>query len=246
MNIRSVPHNFDKLRYYLDELDHKFSIIALSETWLNEYTKTTYNIIGYKHESVFRNNRMGGGVSLFITNTINYKVREDLTIDLVDVNILFIEIPKSEFKTNHNILIAVCYRAPHVRGIEFIEKLDALLDKLDKEKTYSYFIGDMNINTLNLSPASSCIASDYHNLFLSYSFQSLIDKPTREHGNSSTLIDHIYTNTPQSLNVCVSCILKASLADHYSIVCITNYTILMLIKRVQLVRGILVKKICQN
>ena len=52
----------------------------------------------------------------------------------------------------------------------------------------------------------------------------MIDKPTREHGNSSTLIDHIYTNTPQSLNVCVSCILKASLADHYSIVCITNYT----------------------
>ena len=38
LNIRSIPKNIEKLSNYLTLLDLQFSIIALSETWLNNET----------------------------------------------------------------------------------------------------------------------------------------------------------------------------------------------------------------
>ena len=35
INIRSIPRNLQRLYFLLEELDHRFSIIALSESWLN-------------------------------------------------------------------------------------------------------------------------------------------------------------------------------------------------------------------
>ena len=39
VNIRSINNKFDDFTEYLRSLDHKFSIIGLSETWLNDTTK---------------------------------------------------------------------------------------------------------------------------------------------------------------------------------------------------------------
>ena len=36
LNIRSVPCHMSEFQAYLDSLQHKFSIIGLTETWLNE------------------------------------------------------------------------------------------------------------------------------------------------------------------------------------------------------------------
>ena len=46
-------------------------------------------------------------------------------------------------------------------------------------KSYIYFTGDLNVNTLNISPAQDTIATTYNNLFLYYSYKPLLDKPTR-------------------------------------------------------------------
>ena len=51
VNIRSIPKNLDRLRHYLLELNHNFSVISISETWLKQYNKTLYNIKGYTHVS---------------------------------------------------------------------------------------------------------------------------------------------------------------------------------------------------
>ena len=48
----------------------------------------------------------------------------------------------------------------------------------------------------------------------------MINKPTRVHGNRSSIIDNIYTNIS---NVPVSGIFKTSFSDHYSIFCITYF-----------------------
>ena len=223
VNMRSIPNNLDKLIYYLEGIQHTFNIIAISETWLQEHNKTLYNIRGYNHEYVIRTNRVGGGVSLFIHSSLNYKVRTDLTLSLEDVNILFIEIPKSEHKTKRKILLGLCYRPPNVNQLEFLDQFDVLLAKIHKEAAYTYITGDTNFNTLNLSPSKNSPANEYHNMFLSYSFQSLIDKATREQNGSSTLIDHYYTDIPQSYQNCKTAILKADIADHYSIICITDH-----------------------
>ena len=69
-NIRSIPHNLDKFDNYLASLEHEFSVIALTETWLKDHSVDLYGIDGYESEHRIRTTRDGGGVSLYIKNTI--------------------------------------------------------------------------------------------------------------------------------------------------------------------------------
>ena len=57
------------------------------------------------HMNVNREDLPGGGVTLYIKHSINYKLRPDLTLSVDYVNILFIEIPKNELNTHTNVLI---------------------------------------------------------------------------------------------------------------------------------------------
>ena len=85
-------------------------------------------------------NRPGGGICLYIRNDLTYRMRNDLSIELIDIDIIFIEIPKTNLNTNTNILIGVCYRLPHVLATEFIEKLDEILQKLQRKKLLFNFV----------------------------------------------------------------------------------------------------------
>ena len=88
LNIRSVPLHFSEFLCYLDTLDLEFKIIALSETGINNH-HTVYNITHYNLEMDHRPTRRGGGVSLYIHNILQYKIRKDLVIGNV-VNSVFI------------------------------------------------------------------------------------------------------------------------------------------------------------
>ena len=123
VNIRSIPKNFDRLRHYLLELNHNFSVISISETWLKQYNKTLYNIKGYTHVSQIREKRTGGGVSMFINNDIKYDVRDNITIDLPGIDTIVIEIPKEELNSSKNTIVLTTYRPPDVNPKSFIEKL---------------------------------------------------------------------------------------------------------------------------
>ena len=94
VNIRSTPENLKQLIYYIQGIKYKFSAFAISETWLKNYNDTLYDINGYSHECVNKENWHGGSVSLYIRNDITYRLRNDLSIDLIDIDILFNEIPK--------------------------------------------------------------------------------------------------------------------------------------------------------
>ena len=47
MNIKSLPRHFDELQQYLDMLEYDFSLIGISETWLNENNVDLYDLNGY-------------------------------------------------------------------------------------------------------------------------------------------------------------------------------------------------------
>jgi hypothetical protein len=72
LNIRSVPKNIDKLVLYLHFLNFSFNFIALTETWFTEASRDLYDLDNYNHKSFYRTNRRGGGVSLFIKDSISY------------------------------------------------------------------------------------------------------------------------------------------------------------------------------
>ena len=59
------------LNLFLQTLDCKFDIIALSETWLKETNEDIYNLENYNHERKYRKNREEGWVSLFLDTNIH-------------------------------------------------------------------------------------------------------------------------------------------------------------------------------
>jgi hypothetical protein len=78
LNVRSLPKNMDQLTVYLRSLGHSFTVIGLSETWLTDNNKDLYHMPGYNSLHECRQNKRGGGVSLFIHGSAEYTVRTDL------------------------------------------------------------------------------------------------------------------------------------------------------------------------
>jgi len=178
---------------YLQTLAHKFCFIGLSETWLTESDASLYNIDGYQKVDNCRPDKNGGGVSLLIRNGIMFKERNDLNTIMDHAEIVFVEIDKSVFSTDKNILIGVTYRPPNT-GIDlFNETLSVILDKITKEKKICYLIGDYNINILNAE--THLPTADFVELMFANHFSPYINMPTRVTETSATLIDNIFSNS---------------------------------------------------
>ena len=219
VNIRSTGAHFDNLRYYLDGLNHKFSVFSITESWLKDYNKDVYNLEGYEHICKIRKNRPGGGVSIYIKNSIKYDIKENLFIDVDGVDSISVEIPKEEFKTQKNIIVTSVYRPPNTNPKHFVSKVNNFLHQLHHENKHAFILGDYNINTIAAMVSPDNVVNDFQNTFLSYYFHPLITKPTRVFKNKSSLLDNIYTNFS---NIAVSGILKTEFSDHYSLFCITK------------------------
>ena len=97
-NICSIPRNLTSFDNYLSTLGHDFSIIGLTETWLKEHNIELYGIDGYNSEHAIRKNKSGGGVSIFIQDTLEYFIRQDLSYQNDNIECIFIEIDKSQLK----------------------------------------------------------------------------------------------------------------------------------------------------
>ena len=63
LNCRNLIGNFDKFKILTRNLRKSFSIIGVSETWLNDETSDLVNFSGYNFISNHRLNKVGGGVS---------------------------------------------------------------------------------------------------------------------------------------------------------------------------------------
>ena len=149
-NIRSIPKNLQNFESYLSNLNHDFSIIALSETWLKDHTVDLYNMKGYSSEHKYRKSRSGGGVSLYIMDSIEYCVREDLSIQNQYIESLFIEIGKDGINKTKNVIVGVIYRPPDTDLRIFNEHIQELLSSIKSENKFTYCLGDFNINLLNI------------------------------------------------------------------------------------------------
>ena len=62
----------------------------------------------------YRSHKRGGGVSLYLHESLQYKSRKDLIIG-GEINSVFVEVDKSSLNVDRNIIIGLVYRPPKNR-----------------------------------------------------------------------------------------------------------------------------------
>ena len=174
---------------------HKFDIIALSETYLND-TIPNNEIEGYSSD-IFRSdhptNTKRGGVCLYYKNTLPIKLRPDLHI--LDESIV-VELTLSRKK----LFFVVIYRSPSQSSDEFdlfLSRLELVIEHMRHEKPDCIILtGDFNSKTKQWWPDGEEMNEGVllNQLIESFSMTQLIDQPTHILTNSSSLIDLIITD----------------------------------------------------
>ena len=150
---------------------------------------------------------------MFISDKLHYKRRTDLKFEITsDINSLAIEIEKNTVGNNKAIVVILIYRLPSTLVSKLNTLLSAMINDIQKENKYVFFMDDFNIN-VSKHVRGSIDMQEFTNLFSSNSFLPLIGKPTRITGHSASLIDNIYTNC--SLADCDSGILCTDFSDHF-------------------------------
>ena len=221
-NSRSILKDgrLDEYTILLNMMKNPFHVIAFTETWLSADNLSVVNIDGYESchtirpvNQNFDNKSKGGGISVFVKNDIDFKLRHDLNIIHPCVETLFIEVRISNIKY----LIGTVYRVPNTNVNEFNEIINGLVEPLKRDSEV-ILVGDYNVCLLqnNNHTRSFCNTMQSNNLF------PVILEPTRvatieRNGvsvNTQTLIDNIFINTKQNFK---SGLIHSSISDHYPI-----------------------------
>ncbi len=83
-NVRSLQKQFSKLNDILISLENQISIIGISETRLNENSSSNIDLLNYsflRHDSPTQ----AGGVGLYIHNSLEFHLRQDIKLLVVKI-----------------------------------------------------------------------------------------------------------------------------------------------------------------
>ena len=198
-NARSLKANLNKIKDTLRELEYKFHIIAISETWFkennwdgNEVTNFHDAFLGYKLYCNSRNNKTGGGVAIVVCESL-LRNCESPNICLRNVSYaidecfesIFIELQISK---HSQINVGCIYRAPNTSISKFNENLSYILGNLTSKVVY--ICGDFNIDLLHCEEQTE--SKHFVDQMFSSGLYPLITRPTRITGTTATIIDNIF------------------------------------------------------
>ena len=190
MNIRSLSCHFDDLHSLLVNLNVKFDVVGVSETWdsIKNPVSTNVNISGYSFFST-KSKSQNGGVGLYIKTGLGPVPRPDLNASTDHYETVWVEIENTKDK---NILICCAYRHPSYDPEIFTDYMQDLLSNSSVTNKQVYILGDFNIDLLNYD--SHISTGNFVILFLSQHFLPYIVHPTRVSDQSATIIDNIFSN----------------------------------------------------
>ena len=199
LNVRSLLPKIDQVKCIIDAI--KLDVFCINESWLDDSIgEYEYEINGYQIFSKHRN-RHGGGIVVYIKDSLIVMRRNDL--EITDVECIWLEITMS----NKNILLCSMYRPPSANASYFDNMLN-MFEKACFEDKLINIIGDLNINTdydssqIDLIESLNCLTQ-------------LIEKYTRVTQTSKSIIDLIFTSNPE----CHACtgVYEITMSDHYLI-----------------------------
>lgn len=209
INIRSIIPKINKIRDYI--YGNNLDILAVSETWLTHaISDELVSVNGFRLVRKDRAAERGGGVLIFVRNTINFKEISNNKCDFAEQ--IWIEFKIKKIKT----IFGVIYRRPGYESVhDFFGEFEENICKNLLNCNNLICTGDFNINILNLH----CIHTQrLLMIFTAYSLTQVISEPTRQGPNSATLIDLILcSNMDLVQNSAVDHTFDAS--DHFLIKC---------------------------
>lgn len=220
-NARSIlaEGRLDEYSVMLNEIDNPFHLLAFTETWLKPDNVDLVHFEGYESFHLIRQDNdlkeTGGGISVFVKEGINFKIRNDLNVMLPFVELLFVEVNYD----NTNYMIVIVYRVPNTKVDHFIDKINKVIEPI-KNNFELILTGDFNICLLK----DSTQATNFENCMMSNNLIPTILEPTRvanvcRNGElvlCETLIDNFFFNTQYS-PLCKSGLIQSSISDHYPV-----------------------------
>ena len=142
-----MSSKFDEFQFMINQT--KFDVITLSETWLknDKHLLEYVRLPGYEFAYRNRDERRGGGVGIYIRDTIEFKVRSDISKLDDSIEHLWLEIQGKK-------KLSASYQpsSENNKKLEWIEKLDSVLSIVKSTWNGNIMInGDSNIDLLALT-----------------------------------------------------------------------------------------------
>ena len=191
LNIRSFHKNCDNLVLLLKDLQEigvVVHIIALCETYLNPDNNSTAQLENYRSFHSFHQDRLGGGVTLFLHDRFNKILDSAFTSHLESIMI--------ECSLNGKIFVMTeIYRPPNTNDYLFFGNLKEIVAQLAKYKT-SFICGDFNYDLLKTHIHGN--TDNFFEIMMDSGHSPRVMKPTRVTHVSSTLIDNIFVKADLS------------------------------------------------
>ena len=203
LNIRSLLRNIDEIKLFLQ--CNEVHILALNETFLDESIFDSEVNIDNFHLLRKDRNRHGGGVAVYIHNSLSFEV-----IDYSIPNSLEIVPIMIRPKFSNPIIFLNWYRPPNCH-FEIFQQYENLLSFLDRFNYCIVVMGDTNCDILKVPlSAETKRLDEIHSL---YSLQHInTTEYTRVTSSSMTLIDHMLTNSPERVKT--QGVIHVGISDH--------------------------------
>jgi len=206
LNIQHLLPKLDEIRVYLHE-NSSLDIVGFCETFLND--KTEINTISISGYSIVRRDRAisaGGGIIVYIKDSISFVRRHDLESD--DIESIWLQINIVKYKPY---LINFVYRPPNSPQ-SWIDSFELQINKADMEDCNMYSTGDFNFHCLSQNIFNN---KKWEKLITDFNLKQHVSFPTRVTERSSSILDHLYSKYDNISEVIIP---KIGISDHYPVV----------------------------
>ena len=232
VNTQSMVSTFDDLVFAIERFN--FDVVCMSETWLKDSNLLLQHVYipGYTQLFNNRTKARGGGVGMYVRETIKFKIRTDLINKFPSLEHLWIEIPGHN--KHSRLLLGVVYRSESTASYgDWLDYFESLLSDLIVSWDGMLLVtGDFNIDLLQPSNAK---VKKYIDLLQSMNLDQLVTKATRTTKTSATLIDHMITNMSTQVTHC-DVLTNLMISDHDAPYICLNVRTTRLIPRFKFIR----------
>ena len=187
LNVDGNKSNFNSLIAELHRIDHKFTVVGLSETNIGPEESSVYSLNEYNsfYQHTVSSKSKGTGVAIYVHEKLSTVVNVPVSNVTENLESIFVTTRTSCKEAT----FGVVYRPPSGNFSSFLSELSNILQQLPKKSVQ--IMGDFNVNL----HANTKEVHDFEEVMFGNGFCPLISTYTHEKpGCKQTCIDNIYTN----------------------------------------------------